>query len=45
MEIKILENLKQIIEREVQKCNDNKTVPSRELLDTIHMFYVLSNLN
>lgn len=45
MEIKILENLKQIIEREIQKCNDNKTVPSRELLDTIGIFYSLINLN
>lgn len=45
MEIKILENLKQIIEREVQKCNENKTVPSRELLDTINIFYSLTNLN
>ena len=36
MEINILQDLKEIIEREVKKCNENKTVPSKELLDTIN---------
>lgn len=43
MEIKVLENLKEIVEREVEKCNQNKTVPSREVLDTIETLHILIN--
>lgn len=42
MEINILQDLKEIIEREVKKCNENKTVPSKELLDTINTLVILT---
>ena len=44
MEINILQDLKEIIEREVKKCNENKTVPSKELLDTINTLVILTKV-
>ena len=35
--IDIIKDLKEIVEREVKKCNEEKKVPSRELLDTINI--------
>lgn len=43
MKIEIMKALKEIIEREIKKCNETKTVPSRELLDTISLFNILIN--
>lgn len=43
MEVNIVEDLKEIVEREVKKCNENKEVPSQELLDTIKILIILGN--
>ena len=42
MEINIIDNLKQIVEREVKYCNENKKVPSKKLLDTINVLIILT---
>lgn len=37
---KIIDNLEKIVNRELKECIKNKTVPSKEVLDTINTLIV-----
>ena len=37
-------NLKEIIKEQLEQCKTNKTVPSKEVLDTIHTFNAIYRL-
>lgn len=43
MEVDIIKDLKDIVEREVKRCNEKKEVPSQELLDTIKILITLES--
>lgn len=41
---KIITTLKEIIMEQLENCKKNKTVPSKELLDTIETLNLLQNI-